>query len=188
LSAQLIADIRRWYLRPAVPRVLSVTENDQKEEFSRAYIQAIAAVAGYTTSRPSIDDDSVDLTIASRGGSGTIRSPKLDIQAKCTAKQKPSEPEFSFPLELKNYNDLRPANVMVPRILVVVLVPDDLNDWTNHCEDELTLRRCGYWYSLRGMGDTQNETSVTLKVPRTNSFSVVGLQAIMSRVATQGYP
>ena len=38
-----------------------MTENDQKEAISRAYVKAVAAVAGFATYRPSIDDDSIDL-------------------------------------------------------------------------------------------------------------------------------
>lgn len=163
-----------------------MTLNDQKEEFSRAYIHAIAAVAGYATSRLSVDDDSVDVTISKRGGAGTFRSPKLDLQAKCTAQITPSEPTFPFALELKNYNDLRPTNLLVPRILVVVLVPDTLGDWVNHCETELSLRRCGYWHSLFAAPDTPNTTSVTVHISKTNQFSVQALQHIMDTVATGG--
>jgi hypothetical protein len=38
--------------------------NAQKEQFSRAYVFAVAAVAGYATYTPSVDDDSFDLWIA----------------------------------------------------------------------------------------------------------------------------
>jgi len=34
--------------------------NQQKEQFSNAYIQAVASVAGYSLYKPNVDDDSVD--------------------------------------------------------------------------------------------------------------------------------
>ncbi|MDF5720166.1 MAG: hypothetical protein PUP91_06680 [Rhizonema sp. PD37] len=53
--------------------------NQQKEQFSITYIRTIAAVAGYSLYRPEVDNDSVDLGIVSRGGTGKILSPRLEI-------------------------------------------------------------------------------------------------------------
>ncbi len=89
----------------------------QMEEFSRAYVKAVAACAGFATSVPSVDDDSVDVNLHQRGGGGTVRSPKLDLQLKCTAGPSPVEDTFSHSLKLKNYDDLRVENVLVPRYL-----------------------------------------------------------------------
>lgn len=38
-----------------------LTEQDQKEALSQVYVRALAARAGYTTSTPELDRDSVDL-------------------------------------------------------------------------------------------------------------------------------
>nr|WP_245543634.1 DUF4365 domain-containing protein [Methanoplanus limicola] len=35
---------------------------------------------------------------------------------------------------MKNYNDLRPENVQVPRILLVLLVPDEIDIWIDQSE------------------------------------------------------
>lgn len=115
--------------------------NAQKEQFSRAYVQAVAAVAGYAWYAPSVDDDSVDLGIAERGGRGTVRSPRLEAQLKCHAAQTPGGEHLSFPLKMKNFDDLRDPNVQVPRVLIVVLVPDVPGDWLTCSEPEMVLRR-----------------------------------------------
>jgi hypothetical protein len=167
---------------------MSMDPNAQKEQFSCAYVQAVAAVAGYAWSKPSVDDDSIDFTLSSRGGRGTVRSPKLDLQVKCHAQAPPSEPTFSFPLKIKNYDDLRDASVMVPRLLVVVVVPHDLTDWLSQSDSELTLRHCGYWISLRGRPETTNRTTVTIPIERSNQFTADGLSTIMQRVASGGLP
>jgi hypothetical protein len=60
----------------------------------------------------------------------------------------------------------------VPRILVVVLVPENLVDWLVQSEDELSMRHCGYWVSLRGQPETVNATTVTVELPRSNQFTV----------------
>jgi hypothetical protein len=161
--------------------------NQQKEQFSITYIRAIAAVAGYSLYRPEVDNDSVDLGIASRGSTGKILSPRLELQLKCTARGILDENYIKYPLNLKNYNDLK-VNVLVPRILVVVLVPEKITDWLKQTESELCLRHCAYWVSLRGMPDTKNTTNVTIEIPRSNQFTPDALQAIIQRISFGDLP
>lgn len=162
--------------------------DQQKEQFSRAYVQAVAACAGFAWSVPSVDDDSVDLTLHQTGGRGTVRSPKLDVQIKCKAMATPTEDMFSHSIKLKNYDDLRDETVLVPRILVVVLVPDDLADWLNHTEAELAFRRCGYWSTLRGLPASENATGQTVTMSRLRTFTVGALQAMMARIGNGQLP
>ncbi|GCL40132.1 hypothetical protein SR1949_52660 [Sphaerospermopsis reniformis] len=161
--------------------------NQQKEQFSITYVRAIAAVAGYSIYRPEIDNDSVDLGIISRGGTGKIFSPRVELQLKCTARDVLEENCIKYPLILKNYHDLR-INSLVPRILVVVLVPEKITDWIKQTEEELCLRYCAYWVSLRGMPDTTNTTNVTIKIPRSNQFTLDALQTIIQRISLGDLP
>jgi hypothetical protein len=162
--------------------------SQQKQEFSKAYVKAVAAASGYATQVPSVDDDSVDLGLAARGGGGTVRSPRLDLQLKCTARNLVGEQTVDFPLPIKNYEDLRPLDLMVPRILVVVVVPDDVARWIGHSEEELLLRHCGYWYSLRGLPLTQNQNTVTVNIPRTQVFDVAAVTSMLQRIANGELP
>jgi hypothetical protein len=159
--------------------------NLQKEEFSLAYVRAVATVAGYHTSRLDYDEDSVDLSIASVGSRGTSRSPKLDIQAKCTSQNIVSDETINFPLPIKNYDDLR-ADVLVPRILIVVTVPVDVCNWISQSEEQLVLKYCGYWKSLSGLPATNNTTTVSFNLPRSQVFSPVALKDIMETVDRDG--
>lgn len=165
--------------------------NAQKEQFSRAYVQAVAAVAGYAWYVPSVDDDSVDMGIAERGGRGTVRSPRLELQLKCHAATTPDGEQLSFPLKMKNYDDLREVDVQVPRILIIVLVPDSPVEWLTSSEEEMVLRRCGYWVSLRGRGSVASaaqDPRVTVHVPRSQQLNPDGLGAIMRRIGTGALP
>ena len=162
--------------------------NAQKEQFSRAYVLAVAAVAGYATYTPSVDDDSIDLGIARRGGGGTVRSPRLEMQLKCTAAFTGPSPILRFPLSRKNHDDLRDIQLLVPRILTVVLVPDDPGDWLAQSDQEMAMRRCGYWLSVRGMPDTDNAISVTVEIPRAQRFSVDSLRRMMDRISQGEFP
>jgi hypothetical protein len=160
----------------------------QKEQFSNAYLRAVAATAGYNVYKPEVDDDSVDWGIGARGGGGTVRSPKLELQLKCTSRNVLQHECVVFPLERKNYDELRFDDYQVPRILVVVLVPDQVADWLVQSEESLVLHCCGYWLSLRGRDELANAETVTVHLPRTQIFSVDGLTEMMMRIAKGGLP
>lgn len=119
---------------------------------------------------------------------GTIRSPKLDLQLKCHSSAPLTAQTLSYPLKIKNYDDLRDESVMVPRILVVVIIPEQVAQWTNHSESELALRRCGYWLSIRGQPPAANTTTVSVAIDRARQFSAEALTQIMGRIATGGLP
>lgn len=157
-------------------------ENLQKEEFSRAFVHAVATVAGFSAQRVDPDDDSIDVRISGRGSEGTSCSPRFEIQLKCTSRDEVvHEEEVRYPLSIKNYNDLR-KDALVPRGLVVVLVPEAIVDWITESEQELAMRHCGYWTSIRGHGPTDNVSSVTVKIPRSKRLTAETLQEIMKRI------
>lgn len=163
--------------------------NNQKEQFSYAYVSAVAACAGFATSKPNVDDDSIDFKLSQKGGLGTIKSPQLDLQLKCTTTPPiPKKPTFPFPLKKKNYDELRDPNVLVPRILVVVIVPHDIADWLRASERQLAMRKCGYWLSLCGLPDTGNSTSTTVNLIRKQIFTVADVTSIMNRISKQQFP
>ncbi len=163
--------------------------NDLKAEFSHAYVRAVAHAAGYFVQEANrtFDGDGVDLTILARGAGGVVRSPRLDVQLKAT-EDPVSEDPFLFVLKIKNYDELRSTELQVPRVLVVVVVPQDVGQWVSATERELALRHCGYWVSLRGQPATENSTSVSIRVPRSPCFHVEPLQLIMERVKNGGLP
>jgi hypothetical protein len=162
--------------------------NMQKQEFSKAYARAVASVCGYAEYIPAVDDDSVDIGLALTGGGGSTRSPRLEIQLKCTSTAIPAAGDLSFPLPVKNYEDLRADDVLVPRILVVVHVPESPRDWLDHRDLETLLKYCAHWLSLRGWRQTTNESTVTVPIPRDNRFTKDSLLAIMSRIGNGGLP
>jgi len=53
-------------------------------------------------------------------------------------------------------------------------------------EEELCMRYCGYWVSLRGMPETPNTATVTVTLPRVNLFTPNALQFIMQLIG-EGY-
>jgi hypothetical protein len=160
-----------------------VEENLVKEQFSHSFVGAIASIAKFSIYKPSVDDDSIDIGFCMKGGGGTRCSPRLEAQLKCTSADILKNDCLHFPLTKKNYDELRIENVHIPRILIVVLIPDNIQECIQHSEEEaLILKRCGYWVSLRGLPESKNQSSVTISIPRKNIFSVDSLCNIMTKV------
>jgi len=153
----------------------------RKEQFSLAYIRTIASVAGFGVSVRSVDDDSIDIELSGRSVNGLPLRPKIELQLKCTSNEVVRGDRVIYPLKRKNYDDLRPVDVLVPRLLVVVLVPKSEAEWLEHCEEQLVIRRCGYWVSLAGRDEITNTRTISISIPRTNVLDVVGLRGLMAK-------
>lgn len=153
-----------------------LSDNDRKEQLSVAFAKAIAAKAGYVTSQPSLDRDSVDLTVSAGGD----MSPSLALQMKATSVATWTDAGLPFVLKRKNYDDLR-ARRIIPLILVVLEMPQDESDWFIWKEDELVLRRCAWWLSIKGSPAIETE-SRTVHIPRSQPFNADSLPDLMRRI------
>ena len=162
--------------------------NLQKEEFSYAYIYAISTAAGYSFQKSSriLDVGGIDATITGTVTDDTLYEPQLDLQVKSTSLDILSGETIRYPLKIKNYNELRKERTVAPRILVVVLIPENLQEWIKQSETELCLRRCAYWVSLRGQPQTQNTETLTVYIPCRNVFTVDALKNLMQTIQTGG--
>lgn len=161
---------------------------DLQAQFSLAYVRAVAAVAGYFAAERDrgADKDGIDMEIHRRGPKGLTRSPRLEIQVKSERRDAPTDDTFSYKLKAKNFNDLCSSGLveLVPRILVLVLVPTDLTTWMGHSEAELALRHCGYWANLANEKPLANGvTSKAIHISRLNIFSPHALDIIMCRIS-----
>ncbi|MEY4577307.1 MAG: hypothetical protein RL701_2010 [Pseudomonadota bacterium] len=167
--------------------------NDLKADFGQAYVRAISHAAGFFVQEANraMDADGVDLTLFARGAGGTVRSPRLELQLKTTASiasLSAGAEDLPFDLEIKNYDELRSEDVQVPRILVVVSVPQDIADWVKSSEQELTLQHCGYWTTLRGAAPVTNATTKRVHLKRSNCFHVAQVQSLMQRLRAGELP
>lgn len=161
-----------------------LSSTDVEEALSLAYTQALAAGAGYVISKKDFDRDGVDVTIEA----GAEMRPKIDAQLKATINlPQAASGAFRYACPRKNYDKLRIAT-QTPRLLIVLHLPPEQANWLTVSPDELVLRRCAYWVSLRGLPETENETSVTINLPNQNRLDVQALKDLMdqSRSGTIG--
>jgi hypothetical protein len=147
--------------------------HERKRLLGIVYLCGVAAAAGYGADVPSSDYDSIDLIVSSRVG----KRHRLEFQVKCTSATLDGE-DFGFALPKKNYDDLR-ADVIIPRFLFVLIVPENIGDVLRQSERRMNFRRCGYWLSLRSLDDSPNTTSVTVRVPRQNVLTPQTLRSLM---------
>jgi hypothetical protein len=166
-----------------------MTLNDQKCAFSEAWLRAVAAAAGFGVQGAICpDDQSVDITIASTI-KGITTKPRLDVQLKCSAGAWAEGMERRFALRQPNYEDLRDANTAVPKILVLVQVPeDDPTTWLVSNAQRLEVYQTAWWVSLRGLPANMNDERTTIGIPSTQRFTPEALRDIMNRLAEGSLP
>jgi len=158
----------------------------RKEQFSFAYIQAIAAQIGLNYSKDAVDDDSVDIRLSGKGFTGgKVRNPKIEIQLKCTSQNLVKGDVIKFPLKLKNYNDPRGEDVAAPRYLMVLVVPEQIGNWTHVTNNALVLFNNCYWASLRYRPKTKNLTNVSVEISVDQKVTTKSLMKLME-LASKG--
>lgn len=156
-----------------------------QEQFSKAFVTAVASLAGCAAAEPWPDHDSIDWTLSCRL---PPRRPKLDLQVKSTSTPSAEEGHIRYALKRKNYDELIPTDLLAPRLLVLVVVPSQPAAWLSMSSDSLVLRHCAYWASLRGLPPTENDRSVTVEVPRANLFDAEALTRLMQVINEGGVP
>jgi hypothetical protein len=167
-----------------------ITRSHRQEGLCRAYVQAVAAQAGLNSSVPS-PDYGIDLSLRSVGRRGDRHRDagvQLDIQLKSTKQDDETETHLAYDLEVDYYEDLRDVDVPCPRILVVLFLPADESQWLSQSPNELMLRRCAHWLSLKGAPPTRSKRTVRVFLPRVNLFTPDVARDILQRIRERRDP
>jgi hypothetical protein len=165
-----------------------MTRAHRQEALCRAYVQAVAAQAGLLWSRTDLDYG-IDLSlrrVAVQGNRHRDGGAQFDLQLKSTTRAAVTETGVAYDLEVQAYDDLRSVSCPCPRILVVLVMPEDEALWLTQTSEELTLRRCAYWISLKGHPPTTAIRTIRIAIPVANVFSVEAVTRLMERVREGG--
>jgi hypothetical protein len=167
-----------------------LTHNDIESELSYAYLHAVAAHAkvGCNLSSRTLDGNGIDATLTGWGpfpAGGYLQEISISIQLKATISAPTINNGYiSYNLQgISRYNDLRSPAIAVPRILIVMFLPELHADWLAISEEQLLLKKCAYWVSLRNAPATSNTTSQTIYIPQAQIFNVQNLTEIFSRLS-----
>jgi len=163
-------------------------ESWRKEDFSKAYVSALAAAAGAGCEWVTRDYFKTDGYFKKEFPGAAIPVAQLDFQLKSTTAECRDETQIRYELERAAHNFLANVATLAPRVLIVVLLPADVGEWVATSEEALALRRCGYWLSLRGAQATQNAYSITVGIPRANALTAPALDSILARIASGQQP
>jgi hypothetical protein len=64
----------------------------------------------------------------------------------------------------------------------VRIVKEQEEDWLSQTAEELALRRCAYWLWLGGAEATTATTTLRVRIPLAQVFSVAAVQEIVARL------
>lgn len=162
---------------------MSLTENNIKAELSYAALHGVAAQCGFGCSvAPRHEDDAgIDAKLHIRkllSQNSILTDFHLSVQLKATAQTlSSSEGKYSYPLSAKHYDKLRDPNVDIQRLLVVLLLPADRNDWLRLSPGELVLKGRLRWMSLRNLPALSDpaQASCTVYLPDQNILTCESL-------------
>lgn len=62
---------------------------------------------------------------------------------------------------------------------------EDEEMWLEQTPDWLKITKCAYWISLKGLPDTNNQNTISIKIPSENILTKDTLREIMRRVSKQ---
>ncbi len=162
-------------------------QTDKMEELSKHYMRIIASIKGYFCLEGK--DYGTDLQIAKT----KIRTQnnkkcyyktgrQVDFQLKSVLEKNITETEayFSYHLEVKNYNDLiqrmrdyTQEEDDFPLVLIVFIFPNNESEWVNITENELTIRKCAYWYYPESdMDISENKQTQVIHIPKENIIDI----------------
>lgn len=168
-----------------------MTPEQRQEEISKAYLHAVAAKCGFAVGTWTQDHGGIDATVGAPAsvGAGYLARPKIDIQLKATRQQKLEHDEHvSWKLDIAHYDSLR-APAIAPHLLVVLLLPADVEQSIEHSAEQLVLRRCAYWTIMTGMDPAPaGQQSTTVHLPKTQLFSPEALTGLMEKVSRKELP
>ena len=153
-----------------------------EEDLSISYLRAIAAQAQVTFELNHRDEDSkdVDLKQQTVNDSGEPFNVEFSVQLKATyTLDDETSDSIKYPLRVKNYNDLCQKGC-TDIILCLLVLPKD------QTPNDLILKRCMYWVSLKGKSPSSNTTTVTIDIPKKNIMSVETLKQMIHKIANEG--
>jgi hypothetical protein len=156
---------------------ITTAENDIKERLSIAYATAVTARAGCELTEVRVDRNGIDATIRAIRGTRV----KIDIQLKATSSPLIEQESIKFDFDISGYNSLRSTVIQAPQLLVVLVLPQDAEEWLVADAQSLAFKKCAYWSNLCGMPESRNMSTIRLSLPLGQMFHPNALRDLMRR-------
>lgn len=162
-----------------------------KEDLSICYLKTISAINGIALEQCLHDEDSIDVIIKKIITLENEMKFNSQISVQLKATSSPSQysvkgNEITYKLKAKNFNDLCAASAM-PSMLALLILPENSEEWVGWSEDELMLKGEMFWIGLQNQKETDNNSSVSIKIPMTNRLNCKSIIELLQRVAKGEY-
>lgn len=160
-----------------------ITQQHTQESLSRAFVYAVAGMAGVNLSIDRTFDYGIDGTfrpVAVRGDRRVENGIALDFQLKCTTQWVEDEDQIRYDLKAKNFNDMVTREEdAVSIILLLLCIPTEQARWAEFSGDHLILRKCCFFGFMQGE-PVQNESSTRrVWIPRANLLTAESLNHLL---------
>lgn len=160
-----------------------------KEDLSISYLRAVAAKAeiDFNLNRRDSESRDVNLSKVITFDNGEFNA-ELNVQLKATSsisQYKDTGDNIVYKLKAKNYNDLCRITT-TPIIICLLILPENKEEWITQTTEDLTLKRCMYWCSLRGMPPTNNLNTCDITIPKANVINAETLDWLLNKIANNG--
>lgn len=159
--------------------------------FAEGLIWALACAAGLNPGRRVLDVDGVDVQISFPGRAGTRRYPQIEAQVKSCSNPTFVDDCFSYPISVKNYNDLVGTvgeDLTVRRYLFLVHAPATKAEYVKSTSTATSFHYAAYWMSLmqeESIDPTQQSTK-SVRVPKVNLLTVDTLMGLVAGTIGEG--
>lgn len=163
---------------------------NHKEQFQIGYLRAVAAAAGCVVAGvPEVDEgEDIILTHRSARHQNGDKTAYLGVQLKATSQFIDSTLDYvESNMRWDRYDVFRSLNPSIPRIVIIMSLPENQADWITASHGFLAVRHCSYWVNLAGAPERRGERP-KFRAPKTNVFDDAALCGIMERVGHGGKP
>jgi len=152
----------------------------RSEDFSMAYIQAIAASAGANLWPPVRHDYGIDLVFTKINSYQTLSSKRgtrytdtgsifLPCQVKSSKNWEPRIDKIAYDLDAQAFDDLVLSDNC---FLILMCLPQTIPEWLHQNEQRLQLHHCCYyWEPSEKDVMTPNHNTKTILIPRGQIFT-----------------
>ena len=172
--------------------------NIQKEDFSKAYVYALAAQSGWTVGSWSQDPFKIDTSLKKlvKMSDGFEEVLQIDFQLKCTEQPTTDNKDFiSFTLKKEDFEALSKRKGGKPLLLCVLVVPNKLDEWIKLVDSSAEeihrstcLKHCGYLAFISDEAGNYLENDKTIRFQKNSHvFDENALKQIESKLMDREY-
>jgi hypothetical protein len=166
-----------------------LTDNNRKAELSYAYLHAVAAASGFSCSYTNrhLDGCGVDAMVEINeklDASAQLTEFYIPVQLKATSQDLTLVGDYySWAIEVEQYDKLRTIQVSVPKLIVLLTLPIDANEWLHVTHESLMARHCARYTSVFGFPAAATPKSTTIRFAKSKVLTPQALREIARRIA-----